>query len=116
MITVHPDSIPVLNATPLDNIGKRSSRNMFLVFFLAWPGNVKAVILGMSNKCSGIDEVSVKIYKLLVDKLSYGISFIFNVSVEQGVFPQNLYPFMKQVQVQDRATAPHAVGTWFENG
>ena len=82
------DSIPVLNASPLDYMGERSSLNMFLS--PSSPGDVKEVILSMSNKRSGINEVPVKIYKLLVDKLSYVISFIFNMSIEQGVFPQNL--------------------------
>ena len=61
---------------------------MFLSY--SSPGDVKEVILGMSNKHSGINDVSVKIYKILVDNLCYGISFIFSMSVEQGVFPKKL--------------------------
>ena len=47
--------------------------------------NVKEVILSLSNKLSGIDDVPVKIHKLLIDKLCYELSFIFNIN-----FPINL--------------------------
>ena len=67
------DSIPVLNASPLDYTADRSSLNMFLS--PSSPGDVKEVRLSKSNKRSSINDAAAKIYKILVDKDSYVISF-----------------------------------------
>ena len=44
----------------------------------------------MSNKRSDINDVLVEAFKLLVEKNSYVISFILNISFEHGVFLQNI--------------------------
>ena len=82
------DSIPVLIASPVDYMGERSSLNVF--WSPSSPGDVEEVILSKPNKVLGINDVSRKIYKLLFDKLSYVISFIFDMSKGQGVFSQNM--------------------------
>ena len=76
-----------LNVSSLGYMRECSYLNMFLSS--SSPGDVKKVILSMSKKRSGIIDVSVELYKLLVDNLSYVVSFIFSKSNEQGGFPQN---------------------------
>ena len=66
-------------------MGKRSSFNTFLSH--SSPSDVNEV---KSNKRSGITDVPGKIDRLLVEKLSYVTSFIFDWPIEQGVFPKKL--------------------------
>ena len=67
------DSYPVLNGSHLDYMGGRSHINMFL--FPSSSDDVKKVILSMSKKTLGINDVSAKNHKLLVEKLRYVKSF-----------------------------------------
>ena len=46
------------------------------------PDDVKEVKSSMSNINSGINDVPVKIYKLLVENLGYVTSYILNLSSE----------------------------------
>ena len=77
---------PALNGSLLEYMGKRSSITIFVS--PSSPDDVNEVISSVSNKSSGINDVPVKIYKLLFGTLSFVISFIFNISIELGVFPQ----------------------------
>ena len=41
----------------------------------------------MGSKRCGLDIILVKTYKLLVEKLSGVIAYVFNLSNKQGIFP-----------------------------
>ena len=47
-------------------------------------------ILSMTNKRCGLDNIPVKIYIFIVKKVSGAIAFVFNLSIEQGIFPNRL--------------------------
>ena len=47
----------------------------------------KKVILSMANKRCGHDNIQVKIYKFLFEKVNGVIAYVFNLSTDQGIFP-----------------------------
>ena len=47
--------------------------------------HVEKVILSMANKRCNLDNILVKIYKFLVEKLSGDFACVFNLSFEQGI-------------------------------
>ena len=49
--------------------------------------DVEKFNLSMANKGCGLDKVPVKIFKLLVEKLGCVIAYVFNLSTDQGIFP-----------------------------
>ena len=51
--------------------------------------DVKKVIFSIDNKRCGLDNIPVKFYKFLVEQLSCVIVYVFNLSIEQGIFPNN---------------------------
>ena len=61
------DSIPVLPGSPLRHMEERSSVNMFLI--LSLPDDDKEVISSILIKRSDINDVTVKLYKLLGKKI-----------------------------------------------
>ena len=73
-------SIPVLNDSPLQFMGERSPVSMSITSCSSV--DVKKVILSMANKRCGLDNVPVKIYKFLVEKLRDVIAFVFNFKVK----------------------------------
>ena len=78
-------SIPDLNESPLQFMGERSPVSMFVTPCSSF--DVEKVILSMANKRCGLDNIPIKIYKFFVEKLSGVIAYVFNLSIEQGIFP-----------------------------
>ena len=52
------------------------------------PVDVEDAILNFTKKRSGIIYMPAKTHKVPVDKVIYATYFIFNISIEHGVFPK----------------------------
>ena len=74
-----------MSDSPLQFIGERSPVSMIVTQCSSV--DVKKVILSMANKRCGLENITVKIETFLVEKLSGVIAYVFNLSIEQGIFP-----------------------------
>ena len=75
--------------TLYDYLNSPSKNSFFL--FPTTPLEVKRLLFKMKSKSSsGIDEISFKILKLTPDNMINGLTHIFNLSINKGVFPSEL--------------------------
>ena len=66
-------------------MGERSPVSLFMT--PRGRADANKVILSIANKQSGLDNIPVKMYNFLFEKLNSVIIYVFNLSIEQDIFP-----------------------------
>ena len=74
------DNIPSSNINPLDYVGNPIDFSYFA--FPSTADEVKSLIISLPNKKCNCDDVPILVNKLLVDRISIIISYIFNRSLQ----------------------------------
>jgi len=81
-------NIPLRDGSPLDYMGNRVQRSMFVT--PSTDSETANVICKLKNKSCGLHCIPTFIYKYLSNLISPIVSQLFNLSVIQGVFPSSL--------------------------
>ena len=83
------DSIPASNKSPLECMGDRLHHS-FSVYLLSTSDEVQNLLSSFVCKGYNLKSIPMFIYKYLSPVISPIISKIFNISIEEGVFPDCL--------------------------
>ena len=82
-------SIGIINKDPADYLNGNYPKTMFLC--CTYENEIfNAIMKEKSNKASGYDDTSIYVVKYTADILCKPLSFMFNTSLEMGIFPDSL--------------------------
>ena len=85
------DELPIPTGDPLENVRNiLKDKNCFMKFTAVHPDDVSKIISELTNSTAfGTDNIDTYIVKLLKEELNPAITYIINLSIESGEFPES---------------------------